>query len=108
MATSTIPFLNTLPNVVYVDRLSATENTTLTLIVPNGYRGLFFILDSASSRNGGYHLWANASGSVGTRAITAADAVTIDVATTNRLKITSTSGMRFLLFISVNLRISQV
>lgn len=85
-----VSFLNTVFN----------SSSAMTFSLSSGYRGLFIITTSSNAGSGMYILYANNSGTVGTETINENTLVTLNVATTNKLTLSATSGTYQITFIT--------
>lgn len=72
-----------------------------TFILPNNYRGIFWVLTSTANYCGEYVLFTTGGGVVGTKTISAASNVTITTSTNNSIKITTSAGTADVFFVNV-------
>jgi len=74
---------------------------TTKFTIADGYRGILFITDSASSRCGQYIVYATGGGAVGYKEVSAASGITFG-SNTHELILNIDSGARTILFITIS------
>ena len=89
-----------------IDALNSKTTTieidsATTFTIPNNYRGVLFVTDSASNKNGEYMVFCTGTSAVGYKAVSAAEGITIDTSTSNKLILTPSSGTRNCLFLNI-------
>lgn len=83
----------------------ATETKTFTL--GSNYRGVLFIHDSASQRNGVYMLFSTGNSNVDVKPISSASEITIDTSVTSKLSLTAQFGSRIVVFLTAQGNVSE-
>ena len=77
----------------------ALINSSTTFNIPNGYRGLIFIVDSTSYRNGMWFLHSTETGSIGTKEVSSSSSISFATAT-NKLTVNVSDGSPSIVFIT--------
>ena len=86
---------------IKIYRYNVSAPNVLELSIGAGYRGFFFISDSAHAKCGLYSLAATTSSSVSVKAFVAADDISFDVTTAGKLIMTPGAGNRSIAVITI-------